>query len=286
MLERKKIRRLKRRSVQLYENESGIVGVELRFSIANFAIFMLLISSAIGVTYLKGYIDILIDVVEVSHLSTYLDYLPFDSKTVTATLTVAIILPFSAYISFSKAYIYDGVNDRNTVLNIILDKKEKYRDKKREIGKLRKRGDRVVVEEFSDGERVFRIVVYINGRQRKRLARRNEALLANEVMLAMKENCELLGERVAVMLDILKTGDVVRAEEEAHADYLMIALDAVVNFLRENDGATLEDMEKDGEVSRLDSRYFKLALKYLSDAPGGPYVVERDGRYYLSKLLM
>ena len=284
MSKREKIRRIRRRSVVLYEGD-GLVGIEHRFSITAFITILLAVSALLFAGKVMGYETIIADRLSGSVISDYLEYLPADPYTAFSAVVLSITVPLAMMVSSSKAYIYTGINGGNTLLNIVLDRKEMFRDRKKEIGELRKRGDRVIVEEYTDGDKTFRLVRYINGRKRKRLARRNEKLLAEEIELAMIRDCELLGERVAIMLDILKTSDVVKAEEEAHADYLMIALDAVVNFLREHDGATLEEMKKDREISRLDYRYVNLALRYLAEAPGGPYIREVDGRLYLSKML-
>ncbi len=282
---KKKIRRVGRRIVELYEGDV-LIGIEHRFSPIRF--FLILLLSALMLAGVKffGYDEALVDRISDLPVSDFIDSIPAEPYTVISGIVMLFMIPVSTALSYAKAYIYTGVNGHNTLVNIILDRKERFRDRRKEIGRLRKRKDRVVVEEYTDGERTFRVARYINGRKRKRLARRNEKLLAEEIELAMIKDCELFGERVAIMLDILKTSDVAKAEEEAHADYLMIALDAVVNFLREHDGATLDEMKRDKEISTLDYRYIKKALEYLASAPGGPYIKEVDGKLHLSKLLM
>ncbi len=282
---KKKIRRVGRRVVELYEG-NVLIGIEHSFSPIRFFLILSLVIVLLAGVKFYGYDEVLVNRLSELPVSDYLDSLPVEPHTAISGIVVLAILPVSAAISYSKTYVYTGINGHNTLVNIILDRKERFRDRRKEIGKLRKRKDRVIVEEYADGERTFRIVRYVNGRKRKRLARRNEKLLAEEIELAMIKDCELFGERVAVMLDILKTSDIAKAEEEAHADYLMIALDAVVNFLRENDGATLNEMKRDREISTLDYRYIGKALEYLASAPGGPYIKEVDGRLHLSKLLM
>lgn len=284
MPKREKIKRVRKRTVVLYEGD-GLVGIEHRFSVVSLLTILLAVSALLLAGKVMRYESIIADRLSGSMISDYLEHLPADPYTAVSAVVLLITVPLAVMASSSKAYVYTGINGSNTLLNIVLDRKERFREKKNDIGRIRKRGDRVVVEEYTDGSNTFRLIKYINGMKRKRLARRNEKLLAEEIELAMIKDCELFGERVAIMLDMLKIADVSKAEEEAHADYLMIALDAVVNFLRENDGATLEELKKDAEISRLDYRYINKALEYLARAPGGPYIRELDGRLYLSKLL-
>jgi len=272
-----RVRRVRKRVVKLYDSENALVGIEQKFSIVTFFIILLGVSAVLLAGKLMGYEDIIAERLSI------IKALPVQPYTALSAVVLLISVPLAVVLSSSGSYVYTGVNSGNTLLNIILDEKKKFRRK--EFGNLKKRKDKIIVEEYTDGASTFRLVKYINGKKRKKLARKTEKLLVQELELAMNKDCELFGERVAVMLEMLKTADVAKAEEEAHADYLMIALDAIVNFLREHDGATLEELKRDKEIARLDDRYIELALRYLRDAPGGPYIKEQDSRLFLSKIL-
>ncbi len=288
-----KFRQVEKRSVRLFESEEGLVGIEYRFSLLYFVLLMCLIASVLYILkYLENgtlmiYTDFIADRVRNSMIWSYAEaYIPDNfliSEYLLQVAGVLILAPFVAAVSKRKAYAYKGVDDENTLLNIVIGKREPFGEIKKELGRLEKRRDIIVIRAFSDEDSLFRRVEYINGRKIKHLTRKSEALLAEEILLAMEASEELLGERVTAILNMIR--DVYRAEEEAHADYLMLALDAIVNYLRERDGATMDELMKDKEIARLDRRYIHKAIRYLREAPGGPYLIESDERLYLSKLL-